>query len=99
MIRQRLGHVRHDTTGGDVYLRCLPRSFFARDPSERIYLTSCPRILLEGITAQRHLSHDDFIVPVYAAVLLTSKTTILRLQLNEAKLKESTLPDRRIARS
>lgn len=31
MIRQRLGHsVRHDTTGGDVYLRCLPLSFPAR---------------------------------------------------------------------
>ena len=30
MIRQRLGHVRHDTTGGDVYLYCLPLSFPAR---------------------------------------------------------------------
>lgn len=30
MIRQRLGHVRHDTTGGDVYLRRLPLSFPAR---------------------------------------------------------------------
>lgn len=87
MIRQRLGHVRHDTTGGDVYLRCLPLSFPAI--VLKGYLTSCPRMFLGEVTL-----HDDSyrVVPlwsVYVAVLVTSKTTILRFQMNEGKLKGS----------
>lgn len=58
MIRQRLGHVRHDTTGGDVYLHCppLPPSFILRAIVLKGYLTSCPRMLLEEVTAQQLLS-------------------------------------------
>lgn len=64
MIRQRLGHVRHDTTGGDVYLHCLPLPsvILPRDRSERTYLTSCPRMLLEEVTAQQLLSRGFIVV-------------------------------------
>lgn len=78
MIRQRLGHsVRHDTTGGDVYLRCLPLSFPARSFWKNTWR---PRMLLRrNHRATTSISWVSLWL-VYAAVLVTSKTTILRFQ-------------------
>lgn len=85
MIRQRLGHVRHDTTGGDVYLRCLPLSFSARS-----FWKDTWRLVL-GCSSKKSLRNNFYLVVslwfVYAAVLVTSKTTILRFQPNEKKLR------------
>lgn len=87
MIRQRLGHaVRHDTTGGDVYLRCLSLFHFPRDPSERIL-----DVLSSDAPPKKSLRNNFYLVAslwrVYAAVLVTSKTTILRFQPNEKELR------------
>lgn len=60
MIRQRLGHVRHDTTGGDVYLCCLPLSFPAI--VLKGYLTSCPRMFLGEVTPRRLLSRGTIVL-------------------------------------
>lgn len=88
MIRQRLGHsVRHDTTGGDVYLRCLPLSFPARSSWKDTW-----RLVL-GCFSKKSLRNNFYLVAslwlVYATVLVTSKTTILRFQTNEKELSWS----------